>query len=376
MDGLALPRGRDRLAALVTFLAVSTSPAQSTTLRVMPLGDSITESLTGYASYRYYLWKSLERGGYCVDFVGGRQGVRNGPPLYPDFDQDHEGVSGIRADQVAAAVRFWALFQQPDVVLVHLGTNDLWQGQSAASTVTDLGLVIDEIRASRPNVTIFLAQIIPAVNTGVFDVAALNAAIPGLVASKDRPDSRVFAVDHATGFDRATMLRDQVHPNDLGEHFMGDRWYAALQAFLPICVGSYRPLGAGCAGSQGVPTLSATGQGVPLLGQTFRAVVGNLPASAATPLGMLGFHTDFWNATPLPLDLTFFGMPGCVLHTDPGFDFPLVNQGGVANWDVPVPNANELIGLRLYQQCLVIDPSANARGMIVSDANAGIIGTR
>src|SRR5690349_14095584 len=39
-------------------------------LRVMIVGDSITQARNGEASYRYYLWQELRRQGVDVDFVG------------------------------------------------------------------------------------------------------------------------------------------------------------------------------------------------------------------------------------------------------------------------------------------------------------------
>src|SRR5437867_9543180 len=37
----------------------SPSIPQDKTIKIMPLGDSITESSEGHASYRYYLWQHL-----------------------------------------------------------------------------------------------------------------------------------------------------------------------------------------------------------------------------------------------------------------------------------------------------------------------------
>ena len=50
----------------------SQSPLQKSnaTVKIMPLGDSITQSSTGLNSYRYYLWHLLLNHGYHVDFVG------------------------------------------------------------------------------------------------------------------------------------------------------------------------------------------------------------------------------------------------------------------------------------------------------------------
>lgn len=62
-----------------------------------------------------------------------------GPPANPDFDMDHEGHAGFRADEMAANIQVWAQKVSPDVVLLHIGTNDLCQKQTVASTVNDIG---------------------------------------------------------------------------------------------------------------------------------------------------------------------------------------------------------------------------------------------
>src|SRR3954468_24495806 len=69
-------------------------------VKIMPLGDSITESFPGHASYRFFLYNQLVQAGYDVDFVGSLTGVNGGAPLYSNFDQNHEGHSGIRTDQI------------------------------------------------------------------------------------------------------------------------------------------------------------------------------------------------------------------------------------------------------------------------------------
>src|SRR5690242_19031704 len=80
----------------------------SATIRIMPLGDSITQSFSPHNSYRYYLWHLLLNQGYRVDFVGSLHGVGDGPPANPDFDMDHEGHAGFRADEIAANIQVWA----------------------------------------------------------------------------------------------------------------------------------------------------------------------------------------------------------------------------------------------------------------------------
>jgi len=220
------------LAAMSVVVSLAlTSPvvAQS---RVMPLGDSITEAETGFSSYRYWLWNELLDDGYDVDMVGSMSGVYNGPPLNPDFDQDHEGHWGWRADEILGQLAVWAAATQPEVVLLHLGHNDLWQGQGVASTIADLSAIIDVLRTENPTVTVLFAQVIPSTVSGLSEIPGLNTEIATLAASLTTPGSPVVVVDQWTGFDPVTDTYDGVHPNALGEQKMAARWLTGLAGVL------------------------------------------------------------------------------------------------------------------------------------------------
>ncbi|MFC1573521.1 hypothetical protein ACFL6M_08000, partial [Candidatus Eisenbacteria bacterium] len=126
---------------------------------IMPLGDSITHGGQGYASYRYPLWFNLEQGGYDVDLVGDLDEIYGSSPnltWYPDyyteFDRDHEGHWGWRTDEIADIIVGTVTSNEPDVVLVHLGTNDVGQMGAAGVSNADvyLRLIIDRIRTVRP----------------------------------------------------------------------------------------------------------------------------------------------------------------------------------------------------------------------------------
>ncbi|CAN5474457.1 hypothetical protein BH09PLA1_BH09PLA1_05850 [soil metagenome] len=202
------------------------------TTRIMPLGDSITESFAPRDSYRYSLWNSLRNSGFRdIDFVGGEHGVLGGAPANSNFDQDHEGHPGWTTDQIAANVQSFAQRARPDIVLLHSGTNDVRKGESLASTINDLGLVIDRLRAVNPNITVLLCKIIPN-HDNPSGVAALNDAIPNLVSQKNRDGSRIVMVDQFSGFDLGRDTFDGLHPNESGEQKMASRFFAALQPIL------------------------------------------------------------------------------------------------------------------------------------------------
>jgi lysophospholipase L1-like esterase len=142
-------------------------------LRVMPLGDSITDDYT-----RYQTWEGLVEAGYTVDFVGTQTSVpssRGGD--VPDvagqvFDQDHEGHSAWAASDMLAGkdsepdagrLELWLEETPPaDVVLLHIGTNDIGR------LLTDPRLVVDrtsrivfQIQQAMPDATILVAQVTP-----------------------------------------------------------------------------------------------------------------------------------------------------------------------------------------------------------------------
>ncbi|WP_234009924.1 GDSL-type esterase/lipase family protein, partial [Streptomyces sp. SA3_actF] len=98
-------------------------------VRVMPLGDSLTDGFTPCpGGYRIGLWRRLAEAGYTVDFVGS---LANGPAELGDHD--HEGHSGWRIDQLDAQLDGWLAATSPRTVLLLIGTNDLNQNHDVAN---------------------------------------------------------------------------------------------------------------------------------------------------------------------------------------------------------------------------------------------------
>jgi lysophospholipase L1-like esterase len=210
---------------LILFLSASTVAVAAEPTRIMPLGDSITDN-DQYTSYRRPLWKQLVQANHTVDFVGSLKG-----PIHNDYDYDHEGHSGWRIDMVNEKVSEWLAAQNPHIVLVHLGTNDIAYYHTTESSIAELGQLIDLIRANNPNMIILLAQIIPN-GAAIPEVEELNAEIPGLVTAKTTPESPVILVDQYTGYDALTDNYDLVHPNDSGGAKLAQRWFEQLDPVL------------------------------------------------------------------------------------------------------------------------------------------------
>ncbi len=141
------------------FLLAGVAGAATT---VLPLGDSIT---TGDASqgYRLNLWSQMVAGSNDVDLIGS---LDSGGPT--GFDRQHEGHSGYTVQQLADALPGWLRkYPVPDVVLLHIGTNDLTRSQVTQSAVMQqqLGRIIETLCTRNPSVRIYVAQIVPARDT-------------------------------------------------------------------------------------------------------------------------------------------------------------------------------------------------------------------
>ena len=86
----------------------------------MPLGDSITAGVRVRGGYRSDLWQLMNASSPGVDFVGSSA---SGPVELRD--RDHEGHPGWEIAQLDARVRGWLTHYRPDIVLLHIGTNDV-----------------------------------------------------------------------------------------------------------------------------------------------------------------------------------------------------------------------------------------------------------
>jgi lysophospholipase L1-like esterase len=222
------------LCCLALLLAVwfgATRAADAQT-RIMPLGDSITGSP---GCWRALLWNRLQTAGFTsIDFVGTLPPQGCGVA----HDGDNEGHGGILATNMANQNQLvpWLAATRPDVVMMHLGTNDVWSALAPAVILTAFSKLVDQMRAQNPTMKILVAQIIPMNPSNcpacAQRVVAFNAAIPAWAAGKSTAQSPITVVDQFTGFNDATDTGDGVHPNAAGNQKISDRWFPALSAVL------------------------------------------------------------------------------------------------------------------------------------------------
>jgi lysophospholipase L1-like esterase len=234
-------RKRSLLAVLLAMAAATLAlvvvrpgvSAAAAPVRVMPLGDSITGSP---GCWRAVLWNRLQSAGFAdVDFVGTLPPQGCGVA----HDGDNEGHGGILATNMASQNQLppWLSATRPDVVLMHLGTNDVWNNRSPQEILAAFTTLVNQMRASNPAMRVLVAKIIPMNPSNCGEcgarVVAFNNAIPGWASSLSTSQSPIIVVDQWTGFSTSSDTTDGVHPNSTtGTQKMADRWFPALTSVL------------------------------------------------------------------------------------------------------------------------------------------------
>ena len=198
--------------------------------RILPFGDSITDGVpaTGAGGYRAPLFELAVNAGKKITFVGDNQ---NGPSNVAGvaFPQSHQGHSGWTVAQINDLIPSPAFDGAPHIVLLHIGTNDMWNGPSGLEgRLEDL---LDDILDQAPLALVAVASIIPWQDHAA-RIASYNQAIPSIVQSRADAGFKVIFVDQFQGFPSGE-LADGIHPNAAGYSRMGKKWYDAIEQYLP-----------------------------------------------------------------------------------------------------------------------------------------------
>ncbi|MGE3175511.1 MAG: kelch repeat-containing protein [Planctomycetota bacterium] len=150
----------------------------------------------------------------------------------------------------------------------------------------------------------------------------------------------------------------------------------AVWGLAPEHAASVKTFGRGCAGSLGALSLVVRDQGLPWLGDRIELSLAPAPAGR-TAITWFGTSATSWGALLLPAPLDPSGMPGCGLLA--GLEVHLVGQvdaSGTAVLPVMLPVDAALNGVRLFAQAAVVDPPANAAGLVLANGLALQLGSR
>jgi lysophospholipase L1-like esterase len=201
-------------------------------VRIMPLGDSVTRGWYGSPGangYRKPLYLNLINHGYNVDFVGGQNDG--------DFaDRNHEGhdcwhaasAPGHYGGGLLPHIYDWLVANPADIVLLHIGTNDITDGDQDANEVAG---ILDEIDRYSTDITVVLALIINRQNYSQI-TTQYNNSLNQMATNRIANGDDIIIVNMENALNYSTDMADNLHPNDSGYAKMANVWFAALDNLL------------------------------------------------------------------------------------------------------------------------------------------------
>jgi lysophospholipase L1-like esterase len=216
------------LSSLLLCLASGLAAFAAEPVRLLAVGDSITQGGKTFVTYRLPLDQKLRAAGLNYEFVGSQQSEGPNGPLW------HEGYGGKNAEFLAGIMPQRLKAAKPDILLLHCGHNHSTEEKPVPGILAAERAIIEAARKQNPKVVILLALVIPSGKLPKYAyLPELNQAEVLLARELSRPDSPVMLVDLFTGFDpqKDTVL-DRVHPNAAGAEKMAARWFAGLKPFL------------------------------------------------------------------------------------------------------------------------------------------------
>jgi lysophospholipase L1-like esterase len=258
----------------ICFLQVGLISATGAVNKIMPLGDSITNGNSSgtvpdetayYVSYRKPLWDRLKAAGYVVNddvFVGT---LISGESV-ADFDPDHDGHPGWRADEIVngespdqgeGKLDEWLIAEEPNIVLLHIGTNDVSGGNEDWDEVEEILDVIDDYEVNSGNPVWVVLSLIINRSCDPSDAAYADCLTQSAQTStfNDNVYNNVWLPRQAGGVDKIVLVDmenvagidynratddppgdmwDKLHPFETGYAKMAELWFAGLMDILPL----------------------------------------------------------------------------------------------------------------------------------------------
>ncbi|MEV7405772.1 GDSL-type esterase/lipase family protein [Streptomyces sp. NPDC091267] len=301
----------------------STDPPIAPPLRVMVVGDSMSQGMEGDATWRYRLWQWFRDQHVDVDFVGPYRGTKQppaalgpaGPPpiqgevenpsadnlpvtgayaqgVPTGFDSDHFAVWGRQAAQDKNLIKPMVAEYRPDLVLFGIGFNDMgWFISDAPGTLDSMKTLVDQARAAKANVHFAVANVpqrlfIKGRQDLVDKTTQYNAMLKEAIPSWSTGVSPVKLVDWAGSYSCApsacTAGYDGLHPSALGEYQIASAFEHTLHDGYGI--GQSVP---------GIPTTIPTRPISPVSGLTAQSVPSGVKVSWNPVFGARGYTVRY-----------------------------------------------------------------------------------
>lgn len=257
---------------IIHIILVFSAPIQlksQNPLKILPLGNSITfdqlaidlRPIGERISYRYRLYQLLNAENYTYDFIGSEQ---SGGNYLPAGFTDNAGFPGITAAQLLTLLQTgrnykidpvngfcelpscnqsYLAYYQPDIILLHIGTNDITDSASAPGAVSAVASILDFIDAYETSIgktiPVFLAQIINRAGSNAAGnhqpTSYFNQLLAAMVASRTSDVIRLVNKETGAGinyrYSPPGEMADLLHPVTAGYNKMATAWTNALKLY-------------------------------------------------------------------------------------------------------------------------------------------------
>lgn len=264
------------VSAAIIAAAFSGAPAAAAdspdTVKIMPLGDSITDGYWTAGGYRKYLSHLLSQEGFTdIDLVGPKGNDTetfsyNGETV--SYDGNYAGYSGYAIQYMDGTETRQGILEtiqetdmiktyQPDIVLLQIGTNDILSAYNEG--ITDrlenlINVILSDL--DDPGSVVFVSTV-PEIDAVLVSdwlwaygdakwnstqeefsaliqgyVASYNSSVKQLAEKMQSEQKNVRFADIHSVLDVETDLYDGVHPNEQGYEKMGVYWADVIGAYL------------------------------------------------------------------------------------------------------------------------------------------------
>ena len=222
-------------------------------MKIMPVGDSITDDCSINGAWRLFLQPLLETNGIAFTNTGrllsaasagftkrkheGYCGSVIGPPgVFAVYNYSTADAYLQRIVRDALAITN----NRPDLMLVLIGANDIGRGRNPWVVATnDMPNLLNIIFSNVPNANVILAKTTTLQNAGLgygayaTNVPIYNAALQAMVNQRQALGQNVYLADMFSAVDYSTMfLSDHLHPGPLGLRAIAKEWAARIETIL------------------------------------------------------------------------------------------------------------------------------------------------
>ena len=233
-----------------------------TPVRIMPLGDSLTQgiesdsdpssnpdldspSMSSRVGYRKFLFDDLNASSFSFDFVGTETDAgfnvlsdfeHQGHPGYTDYEisglADPDGSNSDEFNAATDGVYKWLNQNPADVILLHAGTNTIIRRQTAVG----MERILDEIERWQADnnqaLTTLVAKIIDKQRnpTDSQNVTTYNNNVQSLVNTRIAQGENLVLVDMFSAVSTSNLDSDGTHLTAAGYREMADEWYDSINS--------------------------------------------------------------------------------------------------------------------------------------------------